>query len=324
MRRSRLAAVVVVLAALLVANVQAAAPKRSPTQGVVIIETTLAYQGGAAGGTGIVLTHSGQVLTNNHVILGAGKITVVVPAAKRRYTAHVVGYDVADDVALLKLDRAKNLATVKLGNSARLRVGQRASAVGNARGAGKLVITTGRITGLRQSVVVDDGNGGTTHLRGLIRTSARLVPGDSGGPLLDAAGRVVGIDSVGTVGNTFQSSGGYAIPINKAFSLVRLIRAGTATARVHVGATAFIGVSLAESQNGLVVGSVVQGSAAEAAGIVEGDVITGFDGRPVATLAALRAALLAHHPGDSVTLDYIDPQGNQTTATLVLGEGPPQ
>jgi len=322
-RRIRIVAALAVLAIAFGADANAAT-KPSLTKGVVIVSTDLAYQDSSAAGTGIVLTPSGEVLTNNHVIRGATTITVTVPATKRTYTAQVLGYDISDDIALLKLDGASNLATATRGNSAKLRVGQTATAVGNANGGGRLVVTSGRVTGLRQAVTVSDDEGGAVRMTGLIATSAALVPGDSGGPLLDAAARVIGVDAVGTSNYTSTSSGGYAIPINQAMAIVKLIESGTSTAKVHIGGTAFLGVSLAQAEGGLAVRSVLDGGAAATAGIAVGDVLTTIDGQPIDSLAGLRATLFRHHPGDTVTLGYLDEAGTQATTTVVLGDGPPQ
>jgi len=319
------AALAAVLAFSVAADAQAATrPKPSPTRGVVLVSTNLAYEGGDAAGTGIVLTPSGEVLTNNHVIRGATTITVTVPATRRTYPAHVVGYGIVDDVALLKLDGATKLTTATSGNSAKLKVGQATVAVGNANGAGRLVVTKGKITGLAQSVTISDDEGGTTRVSGLIATSAALVPGDSGGPLLDAAGRVIGVDAIGTAGFTSTSGGGYAIPINRALSIVKTIRSGVTTATVHVGGTAFLGVTLRETSGGLVVGSTLDGGAAAAAGITAGAVLTSFDGQTLTTLAGIRTLLFPHHPGDTVPIGYVDASGVAATATVVLGDGPPQ
>jgi S1-C subfamily serine protease len=304
-----------------VERAQAALP--SPTKGVVIVSTNLAYQNASAAGTGIVLTSNGEILTNNHVIRGATTITVTVPTSKRKYNASVVGYDIVDDIALLKLGSANGLATVTRGNSANLRVGQAATAVGNANGAGKLVITKGRITGLDRSITVS-GDGERTQLQGLIETSAALVPGDSGGPLLNAAGRVIGIDAAGSSGNAFEASDGYAIPINRAMGLVRLMRAGKGSAVVHVGKTGFLGISIDTRNDGAVIASVVSGGPGASAGLAVGEQILAIDGKSVSSLSDLRAALFQHHPGDSVAISYVDQLGNQGTATVVLGDGPPQ
>jgi S1-C subfamily serine protease len=306
------------------ATTRTTAPAPTLTKGVVLVTTNLAYENAAAAGTGIVLTKSGEILTNNHVIRGATTIKVIVPATSRTYTADVIGYDVSDDIALIKLEGAANLATVTRADSAKLRIGDLSTAVGNANGGGKLVITHGKVTGLNRSITVTDDQGGTARLTGMIQTSARLVPGDSGGPLLDSKGRVIGIDAAGSSSYAYRASDGFAIPINKAISLIRQMEAGTATTLVHIGKTAFLGASLQDTPNGLTIYSVVDGLPAGTAGLVKGDVITAIDGQAVHTLADLRAAIFAHHPGDSSTIDYVDTLGNQTSASITFADGPPQ
>lgn len=127
--------------------------------GAVVIDTTVGYQGGSAAGTGMVLTSSGEVLTNNHVIQGATSIRVVVPGTNHAYTAKVVGYDVADDVAVLQAAGASNLKTIATTASSTVAVGDAVTAVGNADGTGKLASATGSITGVQKSIVVSDDQG---------------------------------------------------------------------------------------------------------------------------------------------------------------------
>jgi S1-C subfamily serine protease len=302
----------------------APAPSK-PTKGVVLVTTNLAYQNGNAAGTGIVLTKTGEVMTNNHVIRGATTITVIVPASGKRYSASVVGYDIADDVALIKMNGAAGLSVATRGNSAQLKLGAPATAVGNANGGGKLVITKGSITGLNRTISVNDDQGGQSQLAGLIQTSARLVPGDSGGPLLDSAGRVIGMNAAGSATFAFQRSDGYAIPINKAITLVKQMEAGKASSLVHIGKTAFLGMNVGDADaGGVAVESVVSGLPAANAGIAQGDVITALDSTPVNDTDDLRAALFAHHPGDTVTVYFTDVIGNQTSAQVTLADGPPQ
>ena len=285
------------------------------------MNTNLALENGSAAGTGIVLTKNGEVLTNNHVIAGATTIRVTVPATKRSYTADVLGYDIVHDVALLKLENASNIATATIGNSAKLAVGQPTRAVGNANGGGKLVVTSGKIVALKQTVSVQSDDGEVGRLTNAIATSARLVPGDSGGPLLDKSGRVIGIDAAGS---TSTNAPGFAIPINRALTVTRQIEALRASAFVHIGATAFIGLQVQDATNGIAIQGVYPGSPAESAGLAQGDVITSIDGASLAGLKDLRTALFAHHPGDSITVGFTDALGNAATAALTLAGGPPQ
>ena len=296
--------------------------------GVVVIETTLAYQGGHAAGTGMVLKSSGEVLTNNHVIRGATAIRIVVPGTGHAYTAKVVGYDVTDDVAVLKARGAANLKTVKL-DSSTVRVGQTVTAVGNAGGTGALVSASGAVTGVARAITVGDDQGSTTRLTGLIETNAALRPGDSGDPLLNAAGKVIGMDTAASSGYGFQdvaSGDGYAIPIAKAASIARRIDAGQASATIHVGGTAFLGIALAPDGygDGAVVGAVVPGCPAAAVGLAPGDVIVRFDGHAVPTAAAVGAVVATEKPWKRIRIAYVDQAGTSHTATVTLASGPPQ
>src|SRR5262245_49401235 len=231
LRRALLAAAV--LAALAVVPGAAA----GPTTGVVVIETALHYQHTAAAGTGVVLSPEGKVLTNNHVIRGATAIRVLDPLAGRRYAAQVLGYSVTADVAVLKLQRASGLAKALVGSSTGLRRGQLVTAVGNAGGTRRLVVSRGTITAIGRTISVRDDQGDDHQLTGLIQTNAELEPGDSGGPLLERAGQVVGINTAASVGYSFLSgaSEGYAIPIDRALSIARQIEKGRSTAELHVG-----------------------------------------------------------------------------------------
>lgn len=322
MRRDLVLAAAVLAAFAVTGNAAAATPKTpSPTKGVVIVNTDLALEQASAAGTGIVLTKDGQILTNNHVIAGATTIKVVVPATHRTYTADVMGYDVTDDIALLKLEGASNLATATTGNSAKLKVGQATRAVGNANGAGKLVVTKGKVVGLNRTISVQQEDGSFAKLANLVETTAKLVPGDSGGPLIDASGRVIGVDAAGSPSGS--SSVGFAVAINKALAITKQIAVSRASQLVHIGATAFIGIEAQDGPNGVLVGGVIPGSPAEAVGLAAGDVLTAIDGTTVTNSVDLRAVLFGHHPGDSITIAYTDADGNPATATVTLADGPP-
>ncbi len=307
---------------------------RSLTTGVVVIDTTLGYQGGQAAGTGMVLTSSGEVLTNNHVIEGATAIRVRVPATGKSYAATVVGYDVPDDVAVLQLTGASGLQTVSLGSSAGVEVGQLVRAIGNAGGTGTLTTVGGKVTGLAKAITAADDSGRTEQLTGLIETSANVQAGDSGGPLVDSAGRVIGMDTAASqsfASFRFQSQSApdaYAIPIAKALAVAKQIESGAASAKVHVGGTAFLGIGVASagfgSAQGATITGLVSGSPADTAGLVAGDTITAIDGTAVDSPDALVTLLLQHKPGDSVTLTVVDQTGAQRSVAVALGSGPAQ
>ncbi|MGH3049698.1 MAG: S1C family serine protease, partial [Gaiellaceae bacterium] len=303
-------------------------PKAATNRGIVDIYTSLDYTQSAAAGTGMVLSSSGLVLTNNHVIRGATHLNVVVVANGKRYAAYVVGYDVPDDVAVLQLERASQLATMTFGNSAKLRRGQAVRAIGNAGGkGGKPTVAAGKVTALHRVIVAVDGEGGSERLTNLIATNANVQPGDSGGPLVDGAGRVVGIVTAGSSGFALQTNAdrGYAIPVNKARSIARQMVLGHASPRIHLGPTAFLGVSIdSHLSGGAGVYSVVPGLPGDATGLVQGDVITSLNGTTIASLNDLQAALIAITPGQTVPIEWQDAFGSPHSGTIVPASGPPQ
>jgi S1-C subfamily serine protease len=315
-------------ALLLVLAAPAAATAAAPTRGVAVIETALGYQQTAAAGTGVVLTSAGKVVTNNHVIRGATHIRVLV-----RYTASVLGYSITGDIAVLQLQGASGIPTARLGSSAGLERGRAVIAVGNAGGTRRLVSTRGSITALGQSITVRDEQGDDHRLTGLIQVDAELQPGDSGGPLLDQAGRVIGIDTAASVGFAFRSGSneGYAVPIDRALAISRQIDSGRGTATIHVGPTAFLGIAVhpfGYYRNGFVPGAlvdnVVSDGPADRAGIQPGHIIVAIDGARVSTPASIARLIVLKKPGDTVRITYVERTGARHRATARLGTGPPQ
>jgi S1-C subfamily serine protease len=298
--------------------------------GVVDIDTTLGYQQARAAGTGMVLSSNGLILTNNHVIDGATTITATVVTTGHTYKATVVGTDVTEDVAVLQLQGASGLHTVELGDSSSVGVGDAVVAIGNAGGTGGTPsVVTGSITALGQSITASDENGtNSEQLTGLLQTSAPIVAGDSGGPLVNTDGQVIGIDTAASAENQFASenSTGFAIPINKALSIVHEIQAGHETSNIHIGANGFLGVEFEPASvsgtDAAVVHGVVSGSPADQAGITAGDTITGFDGQAVSSASGLGDLTHHHHPGDKVSVTWTDTSGNSHTATVTLTQGP--
>jgi len=323
-------AAIVVAATLLLGRAGAApATTSSHRTGVVVVTTNLLSDNSAAG-TGVVLTSSGRVLTNNHVIRGASSVRVTDPSDGRSFSAKVLGYSVSKDVALLQLQKPRGLRPARIGNSSSARVGQRVLAVGNAGGTGNLTTVTGRVTGLGRSIDVNDDDGSSSRLIGLIKTSAPLQPGDSGGPLL-ANGRVIGIDVAAGSRTGFSSSftEGYAIPINRAMSITRQIQTGRRSAIVHIGPTAFLGVLLEPpdypgDSSGAIVRSVLSGTPASRAGIGSGDVITAAGGRAIGSGAELRGVMLQAVPGKPLSVTWTDTTGATNRATVRPAAGPPQ
>jgi S1-C subfamily serine protease len=302
---------------------------------LVDVVSTLGYQGGEAAGTGIVLTSSGEVLTNNHVIDGATSIAVTDIGNGQTYKAAVVGYDATHDIAVLRLAGASGLQTAKIGDSGSVAAGQKVVALGNAEGRGGTPsVAAGQVTALNQAITAQDSGSGTSeHLTGMLETNANIQPGDSGGPLLNSSGEVIGMDTAASSGNQTDSATGqpapvqaFAIPINEAVATAKQITSGTASATVHLGATAFLGVSVSSSQfsgvSGAQVASVLPGGAAASAGLAGGDVITSVGGQAVTSANNLRDAIEPLHPGNQVTVTWTDQAGASHTATVTLGSGP--
>ena len=222
--------------------------------GLVVIDTTLQYDSEAAAGTGMVINPDGLVLTNNHVIEAATKISATVLATGRTYAARVVGYDKTGDVALIRLQGASGLRTVPLGNSSSVRTGAAVVALGNAAGQGTIVPAAGQVTGLDKTITATD-EGGTASsevLHNMIETNADIVSGDSGGPLADSAGQVIGMDTAGSSVSFAQqaSPAGFAIPIDTALSVARQIAAGHASTVITIGYPPFVGIYIGPGTSG--------------------------------------------------------------------------
>jgi S1-C subfamily serine protease len=298
---------------------------------VVNIVSQLGGEGAESAGTGIVLTASGEVLTNNHVIDGATSIRVTDVGNGESYSAKVVGYDATHDVAVLKLSGAAGLKTATLGNSGDVKAGQKVVALGNAGGqGGDPKVAAGQVTGLGASITAQDaGSGSTEQLTNMIRTNADIQPGDSGGPLTNTAGQVVGIDTAASSSQSGTTVQAFAIPIDRALSIANKIAAGQSTATIHIGSTAFLGVEISGSTgtggqgaSGATIVGVVQGGAAAQAGIVGGDTITSVGGHAITSPTALRDTLTALKPGTRVSVSWQTQAGQSQTATVTLGSGP--
>ena len=307
--------------------------------GLVDINVAFGYQGARGAATGMVLTSTGEVLTNNHVIDGATAINATDLGNGRTYSASVVGYDRSRDLAVLQLNGASGLKTVPLGDSSSVAVGAAVTAFGNAGGAGGTPSEAkGAVTTLHRSITASDAGGGNPErLSGLIQTDANIQPGDSGGPLVNRAGQVVGMDAAAAVGYSFESTAGqgFAIPINDAIAISRQIEAGAGSSTVHTGPTGFIGIqvdprvglrgggSSGSPAAGALLGGVLPGSPAAHAGLVAGDVIISLDGRAVGSATIVPDLLVPHHPGDTIQIRWIDGHGQTHSASVRLGSGPP-
>ena len=317
-------------------DVSAIASKVDPE--VVDINSTFNYEGAEGAGTGIVLTSTGLVLTNNHVIDGATKLTVTDVGNGETYPATVVGYDNTHDVALVQLQGASGLTTAKLAPSSQS-MGEAVVAIGNAGGTGGTPTSAGgSITALNQSITANDElTGGSEQLSGLIEVNANVEAGDSGGPLVNASGEVIGMDTAASESFAFSSEGnqGFAIPLSAAIAIAHQIESGHGSATVHVGATGFLGLLESPTENrsflgdgsasvnGVDIENVVAGSPAQQAGIASGDVVTKFDGHSVSTPEQLEHLMVPHSPGNKVTIVWVGVTGQSHTVTVTLASGPP-
>jgi S1-C subfamily serine protease len=217
--------------------------------GIVNITSNLGYQGGTAAATGMVISKDGLVLTNNHVINGTTGLRAVV-ASGQSYPAKFLGYDKADDVAVIQLltksgAKPSNLRTVPLGDSSTVHLGDGVVALGNAGGTGQTTTVTGSITGLNQTITAsDDGSNSSERLTNMLRTNAQIVPGDSGGPLANTDGKVIGMDTAAATGSFGIGSQdvGFAIPINRALRIAHQIIDGKPGKNIQIGSTGFLGV----------------------------------------------------------------------------------
>jgi S1-C subfamily serine protease len=307
--------------------------------GVVAINTKLGYQSASAAGTGMVLTGSGEVLTNNHVIDGATTITATVVSTGRTYSADVLGTDPTADIALIQLKGAHQLKTVATGNSSSVVAGDPVVAIGNAGGRGVLDVVSGTVDAVGQSITASDQSGANAErLTNLIRHTAPIESGDSGGPLVNKAGQVIGMDSAASAGMRFESSNnvGFAIPITDALAVVHQIEGGQASDTIHLGWPPFLGVQVvpaggssfddgsgsSTSTSGAVVAGVEPGTPAASTGISQGDTVTSVNGQSVDSPQALTDLLRRHHPGDKVTIGWVDSSGSSHTAKVKLTTGP--
>ncbi len=303
----------------------AATGTATPAQeaGVVDITTVLEGGSGRAAGTGLVLTPTGEILTNNHVVQGSTRITVTDVATGQAYPASVVGTDPTGDIAVLQLAGASGLTTAPLGDSATVTVGEAVTAVGNAGGTGGTpTAAPGTVVATDQAITASDETGANPEqLTGVIAVNAAVQPGDSGGPLW-AGSSIVGIDTAANSANT----AGFAIPIDTATAIAARITSGEQSATIHQGYPAFLGVELAGAgsagSGGATVQQVVPGAPAAAAGLQAGDTITAVDGSAVGGASDLSTQLHAHRPGDRVTIGWTDGAGTSHSATVTLAEGP--
>src|ERR1700691_838528 len=230
-----------------------AAVERKVEPGLVDITSTIKYASETAEGTGMILSRSGLVLTNNHVIDGATEVKVaLVDHLNQSSVARVVGYDSVQDVALLQIIGAAGLATVSFANSSQVQVGPPVLALGDAQGHGGVTPAAGDISALDRSIQAsDEGSGTIEDLNHMLQTNAPIQQGDSGGALADNAGQVIGMITAantpadGQPGDTM----GFAIPIDTALEIAQKIAGSQSSSTVYIGLPGFLGVQVAQSNS---------------------------------------------------------------------------
>ncbi|KUI37334.1 S1C family serine protease [Mycobacterium sp. GA-2829] len=293
---------------------------------VARIDTEIDYQNALGTGTGIVLDPGGQVLTNFHVVQGADRVNVTV--AGRSFPADLVGYNRGRDIAVIQLLGAGGLPVAPIGDSAALVAGEPVVALGNAQGSGApLTREVGSVTAFGRTVQAEDSlTGSSDELNGLIEFAAPVRAGDSGGPVVNGAGQVVGITTAASVSYRMGPGGkGFAIPINDAIAVANQIRSRTPADGVHIGPPALLGVGVRTAPSdvpGVLIQEVLRGGPAEAAGLRAGDVLVSINGIRVPSATALTYTLDNFYPGNVVDVTWIDRAGQQHTAPATLAPGP--
>ena len=270
-------------------------------------------------GSGIIISPDGYILTANHVVDGMDEIKVAVPDNKKEYTAKVVGTDPPTDVAVLKID-ATGLPAITLGNSDQLEVGDVVLAIGNPFDVGESV-TMGIVSALgRNGRNIGMPDGGYS-IQDFIQTDAAINPGNSGGALVDAEGRLIGINTMIESSSRGNEGIGFAVPINRARSVMERLISGGKVTRGYLGIRMQdINADLAQhfnlsSQNGVLVDDVMSDGPAGKAGIKSGDVIIAFNGKEVDDGHSLQLAVADSAPGSNATVKLIR-NGAQKTVTV--------
>ena len=288
-------------------------------------------------GSGFIVNADGTILTNNHVVRGSSQLTVKLSDLKS-YKAKVLGTDARNDLALIKIDAGRKLPTLRLGDSDALVVGQKVLAIGNPFGLFEGTLTTGIVSSLNRSIQTEEDH----KLEGMIQTDPAITPGNSGGPLLDSHGSVIGINTAiygqGNIGI------GFAMPVNRAKEVLDEFQARGHISRPTLGiTTVWVSGDLAEAldlptKGGLLIQRIERGSPAEEAGLrgprqvvvvgnyqlgVGGDLIMEVEGQPVEGNDSLVRVMNRKHGGDVLSLTVYR-GGRKEKVQVRLGEAPQQ
>jgi serine protease Do len=268
-------------------------------------------------GSGVIVSPDGYILTANHVVADADEIKVAINSGKKELTAKVIGRDKLTDVAVLKID-AKNLAAITLADSDQLEVGDVVLAIGNPFGVGQTV-TMGIVSALGRSGF------GFNGYENFIQTDAAINQGNSGGPLVDAEGRLVGINTAIISPSGGNAGIGFAVPINLARHVMERLISGGRVARGYLGIlpqdlTSDLAIQFnIPNQTGALVGEVVADTPAQKAGLKAGDVILSINGKDIADAHALTLTVSELAPGSTATLKILR-DGHPQTISVVLAE----
>ena len=274
-------------------------------------------------GSGFVYSADGLIATNNHVVEGAGRIYVTLNGDEQQYEAEVVATDSYSDLAILKIDKT-GLTPVKFGSSSSLRLGDTVFVIGSPyNGLFANSVSSGIVSGLNREMVLNSAT------QTFIQTDAAVNPGNSGGPMFNANGELVGIitrkSMLSTVtGETTSIEGiGFAIPSDVASPVLEQLAQGQQVPRSGIG---IMGSSLTEQgkqaynvENGIYVASVSKGGPAEKAGLEVGDIITKLDGQAIGSMDEMIQLMESKNIGDSITLTYVR-NGQENTATVTIGD----
>lgn len=299
---------------------------------IVTSTTVTSYFGGSynssAAGTGIIVTADGYILSNKHVIDGATNILIVLDDGTMYENVKVAAVDPLNDVAFLKIDGVNDLKPATLGDSKTINVGQQVIAIGNALGEYQNTVTAGIISGTGRSITATDSTGSMyEQLNDMIQTDAAINSGNSGGPLVNAAGEVIGIN---TATSSSAENMGFAIPISSVKGmLAQLIESGTAS-RAYIGVYSVeITAEIAKEYNlPVTAGSylyssssytaVVNNSPAAKAGLKDKDIIVAVNGVKVGAAGSLSSLIGEYKPGDVVQLTVIR-EGSEIAVNVELG-----
>ncbi len=302
---------------------------------VVDIDSVLATPSGPTNvaGTGMILTTTGEIVTNNHVVEGSTMIRVAVPGHRRRYLARFVGADPADDIAVIELRHARRLPMLRLTGAKSPAHGEKVVAIGNSLGVGgPPSLSAGEVIGTGRSIVATSETGtDAEHLEGLVESSATLAPGDSGGPLVDTAGRVVGMNTASSpVAASIDAPAGFAIPAAEIDAVAARIESLKAGDGIVVGKQAYLGIegrTLRPHESGALATGSVQITQMEPdtpAALIRlepGDLITAINGHPTTSMAVLARLIDSSRPGDRVTV-ALDVDGSRQVRSTHLVAGP--